>query len=277
MSPPLITMGDNEEPVQEQPDQNSPAVTGKHVIIHLTTMNLELKDGTTTLQTIPLVSQGKPGSYYETIGGLHPTDYKIPLHFSSIGHVYMPYSVHLFGNYFIHGIPYYPNGEKVSSAYSGGCIRLADDDAKILYAFVERGTPIIITRGTDNDFLPTLPVTSTITSMDMTNTMVAAISLEALTQDNEILNTDETTMTTRRKLLPELLTQGDVRVSHLYANSIGKENFINLMNQKAKALGLTSTTFTNLDDPVTTSQEDLERFTSYISTYKSYINKVGNK
>ena len=240
-------------------------------------MRLELKDGTTTLQTLPLVSQGKPGSYYETIGGVYASDYKIPLHFSSIGHVYMPYSVHLFGNYFVHGIPYYPNGDKVSSAYSGGCIRLADDDAKILYTFVERGTPIVITRGSDYDFSPTTISTTNITSMEMTNIMVATISLEALTQDNEILSIDDATVTTRRKLLSQLLTQGNTDVSHLYADSIGKGNFIELMNQKAKALGLSNTTFTSIDTPAITGDEDLKRFISYITTYKSYINKVSTQ
>lgn len=273
MNPPIITKGDTEVATSTQ--QEEPKLQqGKNVVIHLTTMELELRDGETVLKVLPLLSQGKPGSYYETIGGSYTSDYKIPLHFSSIGHVYMPFSVHLFGNYFIHGVPYYPNGNKVSSTYSGGCIRLTDDNAEILYTFVERGTPIIITRDSTSSFTPTKKVPITITSIEMTRMMVATISLEALTQDNEIAGIDTADQTTRRKLLPELLIGKNDEVALLYADSIGQKNFISLMNQKAESLGLTNTTFTDVTSPVATTQEDYERFMLYITTYKSYIRTV---
>ena len=188
----------------------------------------------------------------------------------------MPYSVHLFGNYFIHGVPYYPSGEKVSSAYSGGCIRLADDNAKVVYDFINRGTPIIITKSTESAFKNTEVASSTLMSQKMTNLMVATISLEALTQDNEILNTDRMTLTTRKTILPRLIKEGDSSVSLLYANSIGEQAFINLMNQKAVALGLTNTNFTNVISPVSTTYEDYARFMSYIDTHKSYLRTVEN-
>ena len=75
--------------------------TGDYVLIHLDKMTLELRKNSISILTVPLISIGKKGSYYETIGGAYTNDYKEPLHFSSIGHVYMPYSVHIFGNYFI--------------------------------------------------------------------------------------------------------------------------------------------------------------------------------
>ncbi len=267
MSPPEITKGDTEEIITEY------IYPGKHVIVNLTSMSLSLYDGTTTIGTYPLLSQGKPGSYYETIGGVYLNDYKIPLHFSSIGHVYMPYSVHIFGNYFIHGVPYYPDGTPVSSAYSGGCIRLTNKNAKIVYDFIDKDTPIIITRDTEKNFDPTTNASTTMISEVMTNYMVATISLEALTQDNEILGVDGT-YTTRRKMLPKLLVDGNTKVSQLYAGSIGTDNFINLMNQKAIALGLSNTHFSDVTSPVVTTYEDYMRFMTYISTYKSYIRKI---
>jgi hypothetical protein len=269
MVPPTVTKGDTEQPYSAP--IYTPLYAGKHIIIYLQTMKLELHDGTTTIATLPLLSQGKPGSYYETIGGNYANDYKIPLHFSSIGHVYMPHSIHLFGNYFIHGIPYYPDGSAVSSTYSGGCIRLTDENAKIVYDFVERGTPIIVTRDSDTSFTPTKKATTTLTSIEMTNIMIATISLEFLTQDNEIVDTDGVTVATRRTLLPRLVKSGDSSVAHLYANSLGETTFISLMNQKAAALGLSSTHFESLDEPVVTSYEDYERFMTYITTYKSYL------
>lgn len=271
MIPPVVTEGATHQEKETLAVQQR---SGKYVIIYLQTMYLELHDGTTTIAVIPLLSQGKPGSYYETIGGIYANDYKVPLHFSSIGHVYMPYSVHLFGNYFIHGVPYYPNGEKVSSTYSGGCIRLTDDDAKRVYDFIERGTPIIVTRSNEESFTPTATTTNTLQSQVMTNLMVATISLELLTQDNEITDIDGIGVTTRRKLLPELLNNGNTIVAHQYADSLGNENFVNAMNKKAKALGLTNTIFESVDSSASTTFEDNARFMEYIKTYKSYLIKL---
>lgn len=250
---------------------------GEHIVVNLQTMTVELKNGSSTITTMEILSQGKPGSYYETIGGNYPHDYKIRNHFSSLGYVYMPWSVHVFGNFFIHGIPYYPNGEKVSSAYSGGCVRLSDKDAEELYGFVKKGMPIIITRGDAYSFEKTPSSQAPITreSMDMTRSMVAIISLDVLPQDNEFENPYMPgEVTTRRKLLPELLVENDDRISQLYANALGTSVFIDYMNQKAKAIGLHNTTFTSIKDPVQTTEEDYARFANYITTYKSYLTTI---
>ncbi len=243
---------------------------GKHVVVLLEAMKIELRDGTSTLATFPIISKGKPGSYYETIGGVYANDYKTPLHFSSIGLVYMPHSVHVFGNYFIHGIPYYPNGDKVSSTYSGGCIRLSDENAKKVYDFIQKRTPVIISQVTVSEFSPTASSTLTTTSEELTRLMVATISLEVLTQDNPILD-ENGRETTRKKLLPRLVEEKDTKVAELYANHLGKESFVRLMNEKARSLGLTSTVFVSVTEPVKTTEADLTRFFSYINNYKSYI------
>lgn len=246
-----------------------PLHLGKYILINLNQMTLELHNGTTTITSIPIISKGKPGSYYETIGGSYKNDYKEYLHFSSIGHVYMPYSVHIFGNFFIHGIPYHEDGTKVSSAYSGGCIRVADNDAKKIYDFTESDTQIIITQNNEYDFEPTNINFPTIKSEEMTRFMVAIISLEFLTQDNEILNTDNTS-TTRRAILSRLL-KGDDTVADLYVKATGKDIFIENMNKKAKALGLTNTTFTDIKGETETTEEELKRFMKYVDEYESYL------
>ncbi len=56
----------------------------------------------------------------------------------------MPYSVQIHQDFFVHGIPYLPSGEKVTSQYSGGCLRVADEDAKIVYDFAKRNDKIFI-------------------------------------------------------------------------------------------------------------------------------------
>lgn len=259
-------------PVQEKkPDiaTSSP----KRVIIYLEKMTLELREGD-TVTSLPILSKGKPGSYYETIGGNYRSDYKEKLHFSSIGHVYMPYSIHLFGNYFIHGIPYYPDGKQVSSEYSGGCIRLRDEHAKQVYDFISKGTPIIMVQNNEQEFDNLPSKKEVFLSEELTRMMVAAISLEVLAQDAPITDTDGITETTRKKVLPRLLIQDDKEVALLYAEYLGEPTFVGLMNQKAKALGMTSTHFEDVTSPSVTSYEDYERFMQYISTYKSYIRKT---
>lgn len=247
---------------------------GEYILVNLQTMTVELRNGSTTISTMEILSQGKPGSYYETIGGNYPHDYKIRNHFSTLGYVYMPWSVHVFGNFFIHGIPYYPNGEKVSSAYSGGCVRLSDKDAEKLYEFVKKDMPIIITR---DDAYSFEKATSSRTplileNMEMTRMMAAIVSLDVLPQDNEFENPYAPgEFTTRRKLLPKLIAEQDDSIIQLYAQALGTSVFIDYMNQKAKALGMYNTTFTSIKDPVATTPEDYERFTDYIETYKSYL------
>ncbi len=263
----VITKTSTTPTVEEQ----APLYIGNHVIVHLGKMHVELKNGTTTLETLPIVSIGKPGSYYETIGGVYAHDYKIRNHFSSIGHVYMPWSVHIFGNYFIHGIPYYPGGIEVSSTYSGGCIRLSNENAERVYAFIEKGTLIVITENTEVDFVATGIESPTISSIEMTRLMVATISLEVLTQDNEITDTDGVSSTTRRKLLPRLLAEGDDSISKKIAETVGNGAFVSYMNQKAQALGLTNTTFTSIMSPVNTTPVDKERFMQHVANYKTYL------
>jgi hypothetical protein len=257
--------------VKEDQKPIPPLYEGDFAVVNLKDMTVELRHGTSTLSSMKIINIGKPGSYYETIGGAYENDYKIKNHLSTIGHVYMPWSVHVFGNFFIHGIPYYANGTKVSSEYSGGCIRLSDEDAKRVYDFVQQGTPIIVTENNDSDFAPLATSTQTIPSMDMTRYMAATVSLEVLTQDDTIYDQASKSYTTRRKLLPRLIVDKEDSVIHTYASARGDETFLMYMNLKARALGLTNTTFASPYDPATTTPEDLKRFSDYITTYKTYL------
>lgn len=270
---PINTNAQNKIHMQDiQPfffDEKTPAKT---VVVYLSTNTLLLKENGVVVGHFTLVTQGKPGSYYETIGGRYLSDFKEELHFSSLGHVYMPYSVHVFGNYFIHGIPYYPDGTKVSSAYSGGCIRLQDDDAKIVYDFITPSTEIVITRSDEKEFEPTRSTKkTTIMSTNMTRLMVAVISLESLAQDELIVDKKNNVTTNRKDILTHLFNEHDDEVSDLYSLSFPNGGYVALMNKKAIALGLTNTTFTGVMSAVMTTDEDYARFMGYITLYKSYL------
>lgn len=242
---------------------------GRHILIELDKDIILVKNDDTILKKIKIVSQGKPGSYYETIGGNYISDFKEENHFSTLGHVYMPYSVHLFGNYFIHGIPYFPDGVKVSSTFSGGCIRVDDDDAKFIYNFISSSTPIIITRKDSDDFLPTVKKENKKTYKDMTRIMLAITSLEALPQDTEIIVNEM--IITRKDLLKRLLSNENFDISLLYKDKITDEDMLKLMNQKATSLNLSNTQFTSVTEPITTTEDDYYQFMYYVRTYKSFL------
>src|SRR3989344_1684839 len=95
-------------------------------------------------KSFDILAKGKPGSWWETPAGLYRISEKAKNHFSSFGRVYQPFSLVFQGNFFIHGWPYYPGGAPVASTYSGGCIRLATEDAEELFSLAGVGTPVLV-------------------------------------------------------------------------------------------------------------------------------------
>ena len=67
---------------------------------------------------------------------------------SSCG-LWMPYCMNFYGGYFIHELPYWPNGYREGANHLGirvshGCIRLGIGPAKYVYDWSEIGTPVYI-------------------------------------------------------------------------------------------------------------------------------------
>lgn len=116
----------------------------RFITVDLDVMQIKLYEGETISDTVPVLSKGRDGSWWETPTGSYSVLAKEANHFSSIGKVWMPWSIQFYGNFFVHGWPYYDDGTPVSKEYSGGCIRLSSDDAKRVYEFVNRNTPILI-------------------------------------------------------------------------------------------------------------------------------------
>lgn len=118
--------------------------TGKFIGADLNEMKLYTYENGALVSTYTILSKGRPGSQWETPTGSYEILYKNENHFSSIGDVYMPYSMQFFGNFFIHGWPYYPDGTPVDEGFSGGCIRLSTEDAQAIYEFGETKTPLFV-------------------------------------------------------------------------------------------------------------------------------------
>ncbi|OHA01914.1 MAG: hypothetical protein A3C11_00280 [Candidatus Sungbacteria bacterium RIFCSPHIGHO2_02_FULL_49_12] len=123
------------------------AAKASFIFADLTDLSLGYyKDGALQKQ-FPIRARGKAGSFFETPNGFYTIQSKEENHFSTIGEVWMPWSMHFFGNYFIHGWPYYPDGTPVSEKFSGGCIRLSSADAKELFYLTQRGLPVLVYSG----------------------------------------------------------------------------------------------------------------------------------
>jgi len=112
--------------------------------VNLREMKLRLYAGGKEFKTLPVLSKGKEGSWWETPTGDYRVLYKSANHYSFIGKVWMPWSIQFYGNFFIHGWPYYDDGTPVSKNYSGGCVRLSTESAKEVFEFAKKGMPILI-------------------------------------------------------------------------------------------------------------------------------------
>lgn len=112
--------------------------------VDLAKMEVSLYDKGQFYKKFPVLSKGKEGSWWETPTGNYKILTKEQNHFSSIGKVWMPYSMQFYGNFFIHGWPYYEDGRQVSSAYSGGCVRMSTADAKEIYHFAEKSMALLL-------------------------------------------------------------------------------------------------------------------------------------
>ncbi len=292
--------------------------TGKTIYADLDTMTLTLYQDGKVVGELPIKSKGRPGSFWETPTGEYRALTKEENHFSSIGEVWMPYSIGFFGNFFIHGWPYYSSGKQVPEGFSGGCIRLKTTDAKIVYDFTEKNTPIIVvgdytTEVGERGYIPlrhknpphlsaeafmAVDLDNHYTFLEknrqearpiasITKLMTAAISLEAINQEREVyiekndldiygdsggFEKDETF--TVKNLLAPLLLSSSNDAAYALAHQLGTGRFVELMNQKAQALGLSRTRYTDpsgLEMTNVSTPEELLSFLKYLRDVREPI------
>jgi lipoprotein-anchoring transpeptidase ErfK/SrfK len=101
-------------------------------------------------EIIPIAYQAPEGVWYQTPTGYFRVGIKKEKHISSIFPVYMNYAVQMYEDFFIHEIPYYLNGERVSSDFTGGCIRLWPKFAKEFFEKAKPGDLIISYKDLDD-------------------------------------------------------------------------------------------------------------------------------
>ncbi len=278
---------------------------GKVAYADLGAMKITLFENGKASGEYAIASVGREGTAWQTPIGQFDMSYKKENHFSSIGHVYMPWSMHFFGNYFIHGWPYYPDGTPVPDGYSGGCIRMETDQAKFVYDFVDRDTVLLVTTSSnpiekqleleyaikenapllDSNFLIADLETGEVLDAKGQNTqveigsitkiMTGLISLEVLNQYNEtVLNQDIVTIA---DVLYALLLNDNDRAGEILSEHKNANQYLLDMNTRASSLGMNQTTYTDvngLDATTVSTLEDQFRLMQYLKWYKPFLIKV---
>ncbi|MBP9717223.1 MAG: L,D-transpeptidase family protein [Candidatus Pacebacteria bacterium] len=279
---------------------------------NLSTMQIRFYEEGELKLEVPILSKGKKGSWWETPAGLYEVTFKKENHFSSFGQVNMPWNMGFQGNFFIHGWPKYPGGEPVPEGYSGGCIRLSDEDAKALYDLVSVETPILVyeERAAASEFVyePKIPELNTphyliadiesstvLASSDLnavapiasiTKLMTALIAAEFLNLDTSVNVTaptfvqsliprlGERNRVSMYSLLQLLLVESSNEASEVIAAQLGRQVFIEHMNEKAKAIGMENTVFADpsgLSNDNVSTIRDLLRLLQYLHQNRRFI------
>lgn len=112
--------------------------------VDLSEMKVSLYKMGLLIKEVPIVTKGKVDNWGGSAVGLYRILSGNKASYSNTSDVYMPYALHYYGKYYIHGIPYYPGGAKLDSTFSGGCLRLNDEDAKDIYKTADLSMPVLV-------------------------------------------------------------------------------------------------------------------------------------
>lgn len=311
----------------EQPALSNPAFFEKvknqflsekvnFIEVDLSAMRVRTYKNGALLQELPVLTKGRPGSWWETPAGLYKIISKDKIHYSNMGGVYMPWSMAFQGNFYIHGWPYYEGGKPVASTYSGGCVRLSDETAKEVFDFAEIGTPILVFerdfQSDDFEYKDKTPILSAkhYLAADLLNNFVflktdgeatpiasitklvtALVATEYINLENKAIVPEEAIVYTSKprltageeisvyQLLFPLLLESSNEAAETIAYSFGRAQFIKRMNEKAVSIGMTKTRFV---DPSGASAEnvstadDLFMLAKYIYNNRSFVFKISS-
>lgn len=130
--------------------QKQKLTESRGIEIDLTNNKATLYNEWESIKILPLSYQSPEDKWFQAPTGYFRAGTKREKHLSSLFPVFMPYVIQYYEDFFIHGIPYYKNGENVSSEFTGGCLRFENEVAKEIYDFLKTGDQIIIYKTFDN-------------------------------------------------------------------------------------------------------------------------------
>lgn len=268
------------------------------------------------LQSAEMLGVGEEGSWWETPSGLYKIEKKDEQVFSNFGQAYLPWQLTFQGNYLIHGWPTYPDGSDVMADFTGGGIRLSDESAEALYQNVRVGTPVLVHAAPTEErdtfvYEPQVPEIDTphyfIADIDngtilaasdlneavpiasLTKLMTAVVAAETINLDGRVRVTSPTFVTSliprlaerssvsMYSLLQLLLVESSNEAAETIAGEVGREDFIEAMNAKARQLGMMNTHFADpsgLHSDNISSVGDLYSLASYIHKNRSFIFEI---
>jgi hypothetical protein len=251
---------------------------------------------------VPILAKGDPQSWGGSASGIYSILSGNKASYSNIAKVYMPYALHYFGKYYIHGEPYYPGGEKSTSDVSGGCLRLEDQDAKEIYNLVSVNMPFLVIDKERDNFqykktsvkIPEVLAESyLIADMDsgfvfsdketskilpigrLTELMTASAVAESVNLERSI----ETGMGELRvvELFYPLLIESSDWAANDLARFLGKNRTVSLMNEKAKSILMENTSFVSpagIELENISTAQDLFYLTRHISNNRYLLWQV---
>lgn len=287
------------------------------ILADLKAMEIKYYQDGELLLDFPIAAKGQEGTWTETPAGLYAVEWKTESHHSSLYNVTMPYSIQFFGNYFIHGWPYHPDGRDVVSSTSAGCIRLKTENAMELHRVARPGMPVLVfeenyTRDgfsyfnsvgeisarsyiaidLKSDFIFSKKIANPPISIGHLGKMLVAliagermfVGMTVTVPDDIITDTDNGRFQPEEKvtlftLLAAILTEHSPEATEIVMNRIGK-NANSTLNSYLRTLGMYNT---HIGDPLNRSgnfstQEDIILLSKYLYFNRSsFLNMSGGK
>ncbi len=116
---------------------------GRYLDVNIETMTLTLGEDGKAVKVFPLAGKGNPWAT-PTAEGYFTVLQKEEKYWSGLYKLWLPWAIRFYDGYFLHDIPYWPNGKLLTTRYSGGCVRLPTGIAKEVYDWAEIGMPVIV-------------------------------------------------------------------------------------------------------------------------------------
>ena len=284
--------------------------------VNLNEMTITVYENGIQQMKVPVKAKGKRGSWWETPAGLYKIQTKKRDHVTSFGGLHMPWSMQFHGNFFIHGWPYYENGNPVTGEKSAGCIRLSDKHARRLYQHVRRGTPVLVYENRMSNDRTAYTYTSTDLDINASSYLVAdADSHQALARQaaqktypmsvtSQLLvgliaaehygleNRISYTCTPESRsglrsgqayrtydLFFPLLQSGSAEAAGALSRYRGRKWYLGAMKGQARALGMSHTTIRSItpSDKNHSSPRDLFALAKYLYNYRSFLLRVSSE
>jgi len=259
----------------------------------------------------PIIATPTTDSWWNVEAGLYQVSDKSDQFFSNLAQTIMPWTITFQENFMIHGEPHGLDGVVVPQTTAGG-VRLATDDAQRLYELVATDIPVLVhVSGASADpfvYKPSVPDISTphyfIADLDnnallaanditvvvpiasITKLMTAVVAAEELSLDKRVAVSSPSFVTSMIPRLAErssvsmysllqlLLVESSNEAAEAIAAQLGRDEFIDAMNAKARQLGMLNTIFTDpsgLSAGNVSTVGDLYRLAQHIDQNRSFI------